>query len=251
MVPPGSVRGRQHADSGANNQDAFWWTRTGDGVVAVLADGCGSSPRSEVGAELGVRLFGAGLVRALGSGALREPSELLESASRGMLGRLEVLAEAAGDRPEKAVHDLFLFTLVGAVLAPPIAFAFVYGDGVVVIDGEAHRLHAPGDAPDYPGYALLTGIQPVPFVWQLSPEIRSLVLGTDGAAELLVPGAPFALEELVDDEVLFRNPFALGRRLALAARDRVRRRAGGELSRERGRLADDTTVVVIRRRSPS
>jgi len=51
-VGGGSVTGSMHKDSNRNNQDSFAF-REGDGyIVGVVADGCGSSHRSEFGAHL-------------------------------------------------------------------------------------------------------------------------------------------------------------------------------------------------------
>ncbi|RKH40422.1 hypothetical protein D7X12_20835, partial [Corallococcus sicarius] len=54
-VAVGSVQGREHARTGRNNQDAVCVREGEHGLVALVADGCGSQPCSELGAQLGVR----------------------------------------------------------------------------------------------------------------------------------------------------------------------------------------------------
>ena len=51
-----TVAGRMHHLSGRNNQDAYAWTQGPGGLIAVVCDGCGSGPHSEVGAQVGARL---------------------------------------------------------------------------------------------------------------------------------------------------------------------------------------------------
>ena len=70
-------------------------------------------------------------------------------------------------------------------------------------------------------------------------ELRSLALGSDGACDLVRAGAASA--DLFGDDLLFRNPDALRRRLFLLARD-----LPGPAPRP-GPLRDDTTLVLIRR----
>src|SRR5439155_16598404 len=63
-----TVAGRLHHVSGRNNQDAFAWAQSPGGLVAVVCDGCGSAPHSEVGAQLGARLVAKTLALQLAQG---------------------------------------------------------------------------------------------------------------------------------------------------------------------------------------
>ena len=61
----GSVTGRLHVAAGRPNQDAWHWVATDAALVACVCDGCGSSPHSELGAQLGARLLASALHAAL------------------------------------------------------------------------------------------------------------------------------------------------------------------------------------------
>lgn len=254
-IAGGSVTGQAHVAAGRNNQDAFSWERTADGLVAVVCDGCSSAPFSEVGAQLGARLLTRCAAPLLASGL--GSSALLERVRRDVLVELRSLATSlAGGRSSGApfarvVLDYLLFTVVGALVTPEFIATFSLGDGLVVMNGERRRLGPfPGNEPPYLAYALLPGSagerafelpRPVPV-----EEVRSLLLATDGALDL---------------EALAERPVLGGARLVdplsqfwtedrfFANRDMVRRRLT-VLSRgsRGGLLPDDTTVVAVRRK---
>lgn len=229
-VAGGSVPGRAHAAAGRNNQDAFTWANVGDGVVAVVCDGCGSSPHSEVGAKLGARLLVRAVVARL---AERAPLEAtLEAARMDVLARLRLVAGAMSGPGEygAAVLAHFLFTVVGAVVSEDAVTTFTLGDGLVAIDG-ARRVLGPfeNNEPPYLGYALLgDGARHRGFDVRSGAPARSVLLGTDGAVDLDDLG-PYC-----DDDRVFANPDTLRRRLTVQSRA--------------ARLSDDTTLVAIRRR---
>jgi hypothetical protein len=231
----GSVPGRAHVRAGRNNQDAFAFVLEGELAAAVVCDGCSGSPRSEVGAALGARLLARALVRCLGEdpGPAR-PAALLARARGVLIELLGPLGAALGG--PRAIADCLLFTVVGLLVGRERAAAFALGDGLVVINGERFVLGPyPGNEPPYLGYALLEGPSApseLAVVRELpSTELRCALLGTDGALDL---GEP-ALAALLGEERLFRNLDGVRRRLAVA-------------SRQPGRLLDDTTLVLLRRR---
>lgn len=262
-VAAGTVAGRDHRRLGRNNQDACSWWQDEDVTLAVVADGCGSGTHSEVGARLGARV----LVEAL----RRRRSELggpctlaaLAAAEREMLGWVAALSDAIGGPLDASVSEHFLFTVVGAVVARPMTYVFVAGDGLVAVNGDVEVFASAENAPSYPAYALVRDGPADPqfrIVRTIETDgLQSLVLGTDGAVDLVqraddrLPGreerlGPF--RQLWDDDRHFTNPFALGRRLALANAEATRVDwAGHRLLREPGLLKDDTTVVVLRRRT--
>src|SRR5436309_1465707 len=55
LLSTASLCGTRHQAQGRNNQDALTFHAEPDLLLAVVADGCSSSPRSEVGAALGAR----------------------------------------------------------------------------------------------------------------------------------------------------------------------------------------------------
>lgn len=254
-IAGGSLTGQAHVAAGRNNQDAFAWEVNEAGLVAVVCDGCGSAPHSEVGAQLGARFVTSACAGRLASGL--DPEDLLERARRDVVERLRGVTAAmtAGGADNAAafartVLDYFLFTVVGAVVTPRWATTFALGDGLVLLNGERRQLGPFEDnEPPYLGYTLLTRSgnersfdvhRPVPV-----EEARSLLLATDGAIDL---------EALADRAVLGRqepvgalSQFWVDDRF-FANRDMVRRRLAVASRGPRGALLpDDTTLVVVRR----
>jgi hypothetical protein len=229
-VAGGTVAGRDHVLLGRNNQDALCWSETPAGLVAVVADGCGSGIHSEVGAQLGARLV-TEILRGLGPRLADErPEAVLDRARLDLLAQLRVLANAMGGSLTQVVSDYLLFTLQGFVVGPHTTFVFGIGDGSVAVNGEICRLVAPDNAPAYAGYGLL-GEAPAFTVHACLPtrDVRSLLVGTDGLDE--VPHiAPFW-----DEDRYFTNPHNVTRRLR-------------QLSRPSQGLTlpDDTTLVAAR-----
>jgi len=239
-IAGGSVTGRAHVAARRNNQDAFCWAADADGLVAVVCDGCGSAPHSEVGAQIGSRLFARAATRLLRANL--DAADLLEQVAQDVLASLRGLArEMSADAASfaRTVADHFLFTIVGALITARGATTFSLGDGLVAINGERTELGPfPNNEPPYLGYALLPGVpdrgasQPVSFtIHRQIParEVQSLVLGSDGAVELD--------SQLWSDDLFFKNPDIVRRRLTVLGRG-----ARG------GLLSDDTTLVVIRRK---
>lgn len=165
------------------------------------------------------------------------------------------------------VGEFFLFTVVGFLATRTTAVAFHAGDGVLAWNGEITVWQALRNAPAYPAYELtgssLQGLQPDAFRFAIDrclplDRLDSLLLGTDGAADLVAAAAetfpgttePIGpLSRFWEDDTLFANPDALRRRLFRANQAHQRADwAERRLHRIPGRLPDDTTLVVIRRR---
>lgn len=241
-VTGGSVLGRDHLLAGRNNQDAFGWRQDAAGLAAVVCDGCGSAPRSEVGAVLFARLLPELFLRGLARG-LVPGRDLLDEVQREAIAKLRVVAEALGGDRRESVHDFFLFTIVGAVLHERGACLFSLGDGLALLNSERIDIGPfEGNAPPYLAYGLCG--REVSFTLHRAlplSEVRTILLGTDGAAAL--PN----LGQLVEDDRTFRNRDALRRHLALANRE-VLSVEGGRLRRTPGALSDDTTLIAMRRR---
>ena len=236
-IAGGTVTGREHVAIGRNNQDAFCWSATPDATVAVVADGCGSGRYSEVGAQLGARL----LAEALRARASRFDDEaapdVLERVRQDVLAQLRVLGNAMGGSLSQVVSDYLLFTTLAFVVAPRLTTVFGIGDGVVCVNGRTTTLTAENNEPAYLGYGLAPsrlgdGVLPFVVHAQLpTAEVSALLVGTDGAAE--VP----SLSEFWESDRYYANPYNVGRRLVQIGRHATP-----------GRLPDDTTLVVLRRR---
>lgn len=266
-IAGGSVTGRAHVTAGRNNQDAFCWASDADGLVAVVCDGCGSGPRSEVGAQVGARLLAQAAIRLHHS--TLDVADLLEQVRQDVLASIRLLARAmsvdatsASGTPSTAgfartVTDYFLFTIVGVLVTTGSATTFSLGDGLVVINGDRTQLGPfANNEPPYLGYALLSraGVrgdsEDLSFKIHRSMaanEIQSIVLGTDGAvdfeaiAERPLQGreeAVRSLSQFWSDDRYFKNADMVRRRLAVLNR-----------GPRGGHLSDDTTLVVVRRKA--
>jgi hypothetical protein len=236
QVAGGSVTGRAHAVLGRGNQDAFAWI-DGDALVAVVCDGCSSGRHSEVGAHLGARLVATAIARDVAAGADVGRLDFWEEVRAAVLGELLRLARAMGDDLARVVEEFFLFTAVGAVLAPDRAALFSVGDGLVVVNGAATRLGPfPDNEPPYLAYGLLAEEGPRFLLHAVPPvdSLHSLLVGSDGAADLADHGP---LDEFWTEDRCFANPDVVRRRLTVLARPRAA---------DPG-LADDATLVVVRR----
>ncbi|MEZ4401143.1 MAG: protein phosphatase 2C domain-containing protein [Kofleriaceae bacterium] len=244
-VAVASVAGAAHRRLGRPNQDAAHVVRVPGGVVAVVCDGCGSGRRSEVGATLGARLWTQVVAARLRAGATVGAVDI-DALAAEVLARLAVVAAALGDDVAEVTRDLLLFTSVVAVVTDAQVVVAAIGDGVVVLDEEAHVLGPfPDNAPPYLAEGWF-GPVPAARVWS-SPRTASgrLILATDGAVPL-VDGAG-TLAALVDDAAVYRNPAVLERRLALRATDQIALDWDAQVSRQRAALLDDdTTLAVVR-----
>lgn len=220
-IAAGTVAGADHIRAARNSHDAFRWSMTGGAVIAVVCDGCGSAPHSEVGAKLGARLAQRTVADHLG------PDFSWSAVERDFLRRLRAIADQVG-----GASDFFLFTLLAAVITEEVTTVAAAGDGVVMINGAALPLPPVIDnAPRYLGYALLgdAAVSLRPIVSLPTSAVQSVLLATDGASHL------DAIEPFWTDDRYFRNPDALRRTLFALNR------------RPPGRLPDDTTIVAIRR----
>lgn len=256
-VAAASVQGREHARAGRNNQDALCVRASEHGLVAVVADGCGSQPCSELGAQLGVRRVVQAALTRLAEGERVDEAGFLPGLREDVLC---LLSELRGELGRDTLGD-FLFTVVGAVVTPSHTLVFSAGDGVWSLNGEVHPLGPfPGNAPPYLAYALLRGDETPLAERALVPtqDVHALMLGTDGVADLAkladtrLPEREESvgpLSQYWTDDRYFTNPDALRRRLAMLNRESVRADfAAHRLVRTPGLLPDDTTLVVLRRR---
>jgi hypothetical protein len=255
-IAGGSVAGQMHVAAGRNNQDAYCWEADGGELIAVVCDGCGSRAHSEVGALIGARLVVQALRRLRRSGL--DTARLFDDVRRHVLTGLRVVARQLGPRARlvDTVIDYLLFTIVGLLVTDRVAIPFSLGDGLIVVNGEARELGPfPDNEPPYVAYGLLPRALdpgrggPAPFqVHEPTPveRLRSILIGTDGARDLralaarAVPGRDEVvgpLSQFWTEDAFYKNRDMVRRRLAVLNR-----------GARPGLLADDTTVVVVRRK---
>ena len=257
-IAAASVIGREHVRTGRNNQDSLHVCTQGEVLAAVVTDGCGSGAHSEVGAQLGARCVGRAVHAVLGQGVGVEEPQFLERVGAQVLKFLGSLTEQLGT---SLVGEHLLFTVVGAVVTPRSTLVFSAGDGLWALNGEVHALGPfPSNAPPYLAYGLLAEGRVKLERQALVPtdEVVALMLGTDGAADLSKlteakvpeseePVGP--LSQFWTNERYFQNPDALRRRLSLLGRESVKADfTARRMVRTPGLLADDTTLIVLRRR---
>ena len=275
-IAGGTITGRRHLGKGSllvgrNNQDAHGWCSSNRLVAAVVCDGCSSGRASELGAQVGARLVLRALERAFDveppaeGGTASSFAATLEGVRRDVLDRLGVFAWELGDG---ALRDMLLFTVVGVVVTPAQTAVFSIGDGVYAINGDLRRIGPfPDNAPPYLAYALLdempvvAGSEPRVTIEECLPtdEVEALMIGTDGVLELAAAeGEPFPgregrvgpLARLWSEERYFSNADALRRELAVLNSQSVVFDPESEILRwSGGLLQDDTTLVVLKRRS--
>ena len=231
----GSVAGRSHAISGRNNQDGFCWIQSERGAVAVVCDGCGSRPHSEIGAKVGARLVAESATMLLDSN--HSVDEVLERVRTSTLEGIEAWARGISARHyREIVVDYFLFTIVGVLVDQERVTPFSLGDGLLVINGERSELGPfENNEPPYLSYGLLHPSTAPRFNVHPSLDLdatESFLVGTDGALELP------QLEPFWEDDRIFRNPDMVRRRLAVH-------------QREHRALGDDTTLIVARSQRPT
>ncbi len=181
----GSVVGRDHLRAARNGHDAFHIETTDEALVAVVCDGCGSAPDSEIGAKVGAPIIAR---------ALAVCHSDWKAATREIDARLKA-AIAATVRPEA-----FLFTIIAAVVTAEETTILARGDGSFLINGAPTTLGPfPGNAPPYFFYEpRLDVIETLP-----TGRIGNIVLGTDGMP---------AGESWIADRY-FTNPDAIRRAL--------------------------------------
>ena len=149
-----------------------------DGVFVLLADGCSSSPDTDIGARL--------LVKAA-QGQLPGPSAapaVWDACHEAALRRAAACAERLGLRP-----DCLDATLLTVTAGAGAFTACCYGDGVVILgrqDGrlEVHAVSYAASYPDYPSYQLDDTRRRQ---WEAQPgnekRVEHWIFGPDGAAE--------------------------------------------------------------------
>jgi len=269
-VVQGTITGKYHLSIGKNNQDASQ-VRYGNGVVAVVCDGCGSSEHSEVGAQLGAHLIAEKLI-TLNTDVIEEDPENpiefemeLDNIKRSIVWKIMEIANAMKGSTFNIIQDYFLFTCIAAIIREKYTTIISIGDGTVAVNGDVKRLGPfENNAPPYIAYNAIKecvklnddcGFKIVKIV--PTSEVETILIGTDGLDDLedaenkKIPGKDEMvgpLSQFWKNDLYFRNPHAINRRLTLINRTHIKLDKYGQgIRREMGHLRDDTTMIVIRR----
>jgi len=266
----GSVSGSDHRRSDKNNQDAICCQETEDSIVAVICDGCSEGKHSEIGARLGANIL-VQLIHHYFSNCGSDPwrfHDALESSRIHTIARLRGLATLMSSEKDliQLIIDCFLFTVVGVYIDNRVATIFSIGDGVHIVNDVVTELGPfPNNEPPYLAYGGLIKSSEKELVFDLRQQIfrgtdgiNSILIGTDGVVNLIkasnskIPGKNELVGDINQfwtDDRYFINKDMVRRKLSLVNREIVTP-AWDEhfLSREKGLLPDDTSLVVIRRK---
>lgn len=237
--------GKSHIDAGIPCQDAFAHERVGDTLIAVVCDGAGSQPRSDLGATLMTAAIARGLAGHARRGAAPERLDadafkaLAQDVVAAARDALEALANAEG---VPLCH--YAATLVGVVAGADGGHFFHVGDGIGAAQPREASLACVVSPPENGEYAnetfFVTGegwqehlrITPIP------SSLRSVALMSDGAM-------PFAMAK--DLSAPFR-PFIdpVERYLAGVAEPEGSQALAGTLEDPRTHqiTADDKTLLI-------
>lgn len=263
-VAAGSILGQNHRRVSQNNQDAWAILTPGQATIAVVCDGCGSRPKSEVGAQLGAQLTVHTLAQLV---AEERPEDELfwQTLRKRLLEKMQTLKEPLG-ADEQGLLDYFLFTLTGCLVTPETTWIFGLGDGVFAINEQLHQIGPfANNAPPYLAYSLLWEAEkgPDPFQLQIyaqqpTEQVQSVLIGSDGVGDLMnvaeeyLPGKlePVGpLNQFWHCDRYFQNPDQVRRRLAQINREVIQPDWDAQQVRKiPGLLPDDTTLISIRRK---
>lgn len=269
----GSVAGSDHRWSGRNSQDAHYCLLNEGAIIAVVCDGCSEGKYSEVGAQIGARLITESLQQNLkyysSETGIRWAS-VLEKTRNDVLAQLRILSLAMGGSLTETVTDYFLFTAVGAIIAPEETAIFSIGDGLFVLNGDLTKIGPfPNNEPPYLVYgglveSSLSEKNPDLVKFQLhgvipTESLEAVLVGTDGAGDLIeaadlkMPGKEETVGNIsqfwLQDQYFF-NRDMVHRKLTLVNRE-ISKPIWTEqrVAKEKGLLPDDTTLAVVRRKA--
>ncbi len=242
----GSLVGSNHRLFGKNNQDAYQVIDKENLLIAVVCDGCGSGPYSEVGAQLGsIHLIHE--IEYYFSHGLNAPSDkIFNKILSTFLFTLDSFIPSR--QLIQFINDYLLFTINGCTITEKELITFRIGDGITRIN-DVETIYKPDkdNKPDYIAYNLLKdSYGRFKFEIKTYPieDINYLILGTDGANEL-------CLDRFKQDKY-YKNPDLL-RRYLFNLNKHVHKEiwegstlVGNEI--KHGLLTDDCTLVCIRRK---
>ena len=271
----GSVIGRDHLYIGTgrrkvlvgkNNQDAYLIYFTENYFIALVLDGCGSKAHSDVGANETAALLMQAFEKYL---RYHSPGgAMFDRVQQDVLAEIRVRANGMGPSLSRIINDYYLFTVVGMYIDRSHTVIFSLGDGVFFVNGEMTEIGPfPENTPPYMAYAItgspLTREYPELLNIRIqtefpTTELKTLLIGTDGILHLIaaenqtIPGRTELvgpISQFWTDDRYYSNALALQRRLNMINRDYVSVDwESRKIIEECGRLRDDTTLVVVRRK---
>jgi hypothetical protein len=263
----GSVVGVEHKRVGRNNQDAWAINANKSDLVAVVCDGCSSSPLSEVGANLMARFISDKALELTNNGQV-SALDIFPQLEFETLEFIRGIAEKFRYRKYSQIIDtMFLATIMGAIIQKDQVAIFSLGDGIYSVNGNVEVLDY-NNIPPYLGYK----VYPMDFDTDISKinlqcmeifpaeEIQTILLATDGAQDIIEKSGGQllgvsaeekigGLEQFEKNEKYEKNPSLLQVRLNQMNLPRaVVDWKAQEIKKSEGILGDDTTIVLLKRR---
>lgn len=182
-VSAGTVVGPYHLRQGVENQDAYWFLEEGGYTVVAVADGAGSLPKSEIGAQLAAVTAVNETIDCLQDGASFE-----QAIGSGIDGARAVLL-ARSD-----VEEIGCTLAVAAMSVNGGWGAGVVGDAFSIISLEVdnHRLVQPDNDAEFANFTkLLTSRDPDPFIVAGSESVVAVAVSSDGLTNVsMIDGEP-------------------------------------------------------------
>jgi len=265
-----SIQGRSHRETSKNNQDSFYYLNENE-LIGIVCDGCGSGKQSEVGSKIGASIVANEIKRVMGK-ANKEagPEILLKQVKGNVSAQLLILANSMGDNIRQVINDYFLFTIVGFFNHGDEIVFFILGDGVIIVNGEIMEIGSfENNEPPYLAYSLCdTSLKNEKSALDFkiikvikADDFKSALIGTDGVMDLInsngkkIPGKIELVPEIEyfwEEELFFKNPDLLRRKLSLINKDSVKYKRNSEglvqdVIKENGLLEDDTSMLVLKK----
>src|SRR5581483_9154475 len=110
---PGASHIRPGRPGKLNNQDAIAMRSHGNTRVVVLADGCGSQPHSEVGADIGANLAANLILKQIKKNNAVDWDALASELCEALVPFIEVFDARTFD---EAILNRFMFTVIAVVV---------------------------------------------------------------------------------------------------------------------------------------
>lgn len=283
-----SVIGSEHIRTGKNNQDAMFVVQGNNFLCGCVSDGCGSCPRSELGAVITTRLVTKHVPLCIAGATINEVQSRLSMAKDMILTDMRDISLTLSESQfnptsgmDVGAFDMmpglasFDGTMISTMLATAFGFyacddfvaVFHIGDGYYAFNGQLVQVDAEDKANNAPAYTVY-GLMPevastmapgaLDFSVKIVPmdQFERLMIATDGVrffskfSELQIPGKTRKVGgiEQLWDDKVFTNPYTLQRTLGLLNRDVNMPDWPSETMLTRYSILKDDTTVISIRR---
>ena len=252
-ITSGTSIGYHHTDTYSNNQDSFCIRTFGNGFeeqagVFVVCDGCSSSKKAEVGANLFARILPAIIMGASWRNSYIVNTRFFNEIEHEISSYMKLLTVNMDfTERETFLADAFMFTIVFALITPVKTYLISCGDGVFVIDGKEVINIDQNNTPTYIAYNEISFNPPIAkskFV--VNKELKnnqyeSIIVASDGlnylldneGKELQMGRIVPSMQEMLNKDKYFTNKTLLQRHLQMYSKERI--------------LFDDTTMIMIKK----